>query len=121
MTQILIIEDDRDVSESIAFVLDYEGYSTELIREGNAALDRLSDPAYIPDVVVLDLHIPGVHGVELLDHLKSSARYKATQVMVISADVLLANKVGPRADLVCIKPFNIDELLDAIRALSEES
>jgi DNA-binding response OmpR family regulator len=114
----MIIEDDRDASESIAIVLNHEGYITALIREGNAALARLGDPACVPDVVVLDLHIPGVHGMDILDLLKSEPRYQSTQIIIMTADVLLANKVGSHADLVCIKPFNIDELLHAIRLLS---
>ena len=80
----------------------------ELIYNGNTALDRLS--LTVPDLVLLDLHLPGVTGVQILRHIRADKRLKHTLVIIISADVVLIKNLQDEADLGLIKPVGVKEL-----------
>jgi CheY-like chemotaxis protein len=102
---ILLVDDDEDIRESLAYVLQAEGYRVELASNGQEALERLhSGPA--PSVVVLDLMMPVMSGWQLLEEL--SALRSTVPVLVVSA------AVPPRPEGVagCLgKPFDLDTLL----------
>jgi len=106
----LIIEDDYDASLIFAEALQAAGFETEIIRSGDTALARLA--ATTPDAVVLDLHMPHVSGVDIMEQIRADERLAETQVIVATADPRLADTLQDDADLVLIKPISFSQLRD---------
>jgi DNA-binding response OmpR family regulator len=106
----LIIEDDYDLSNIFAEALQAAEFETEIVRTGDRAFERLSSTT--PDVVVLDLHLPGVAGTDLLRQIRTDPRLKETRVMVATADERLAETLQEEADLVLLKPISFRQLRD---------
>ncbi len=104
----LIIEDNQDQNLVFTTALNQAGFETESILEGSTAQVRLSE--VIPDVVVLDLHIPGVNGEALLRQIRSDKRLTDVRVMLATADASLAKDLQSQADLVLLKPISFAQL-----------
>lgn len=106
----LIIEDDPKLSMIFTETLKLADFETETVLDGQRALERLS--ALVPDVVVLDLHLPYVSGQDILQHIRADARLTHTRVMVVTADAALADSMEDEADLSLLKPVSIRQLRD---------
>lgn len=106
-----MIEDDESVSNMLSIVLATEGYETEMVADGHAAVHRLDgEPA---DLVLLDVMMPGVDGFEILRRMRATDGWEDTPVVVVSAlatdeDQWTGWQAG--ADYYLTKPFDIDEL-----------
>jgi DNA-binding response OmpR family regulator len=111
----LIIEDDRDILALFRHVLDLAGYRTEIIMHGKVAVEHLSRTR--PDIVLLDLGLPGVSGSEILVMMRADERLKDVPVVVITAHPLLAANLPVTPQLVLIKPVNIDQMSRLIQRI----
>ena len=112
----LIIEDDEDLSIIFTEALNAAGFQTETIRNGQLALDRLH--AVTPEVVSLDMHLPGVSGLDILKFIRSEKRLALTNVVVTTAAAVMAEQVRDTADFVLIKPITFGQLRDLTARLS---
>ena len=74
----LLIEDDRDIAALFRHVLDMAGYHTEIALNGLEAMEMLSSGT--PDIVLLDLQLPGVSGVDILKKMRADERLKTVPV-----------------------------------------
>src|SRR5512132_449329 len=90
----LIVEDDRDIVALFRHVMDLAGYHTEIILNGKAAADYLAQTR--PDIVLLDLGLPGISGVELLAIMHADERLKDVPVVVITAHAHLVETLPVR-------------------------
>jgi DNA-binding response OmpR family regulator len=114
-TRILVVDDDPNVAEVVSRYLEVEGYSVETVGDGKAALDRaLADP---PDLVVLDLMLPGMSGLEVCRRLRALA---PVPVIMLTArgeesDRVVGLELG--ADDYVAKPFSPKELVARVRAV----
>jgi DNA-binding response OmpR family regulator len=106
----LIIEDEIDLAEIFSQALQAAGFTTEVISRGDSAMARLDEIA--PEVIVLDLHLPGVDGSVILHHIREDARLTDTKVIVASADAVLAQSLDIDADLTLLKPVSFSQLRD---------
>lgn len=115
---IYIVEDDKDIAELIEFNLIKEGFDTEIIPNGNDAYEKiLSSP---PDLLLLDLMLPGLSGIEICKYIRISKHLKDLPIIMLTArsqetDKIIGLKTG--ADDYIAKPFGIKELIARIRAL----
>ncbi len=82
MPKILIVEDERLLNEAYDIVLSREGYNVECVFNGEEALDIF--PKFKPNLVLLDLRMPKVDGVEFLKRLKPAENYPKTKILVFS-------------------------------------
>lgn len=120
--RILIVEDENDLAELIAFHLRQEGYQAEICGNGRLGLERaLAAP---PDLIVLDLMLPEMLGSEVCRNLRKESRTAATPVLMLTAkgeeiDRVVGFEVG--ADDYVVKPFSLRELLLRIKALLRRS
>jgi len=109
---VLVVDDDFDIREALSDVLASEGYSVVTAADGGEALDRLR-AGIRPDVMLLDLMMPRVSGVEVIDALRKDESLRQIPVVVCSAN----RGYGPD-DLgvhdVLRKPVSVEELLDAV-------
>jgi len=113
---VLIIEDDIDISTFFSEALKSAGFAVDVVYDGAAAEKRLGE--IVPDVVVLDLHLPLVGGIRLLKQIRSDSRLLQTRVLVATANDSLVNVVHKDADMVLIKPIGIRQLRAAVEKLS---
>ena len=109
----LVVEDDESVRELLTDVLAGEGYSILQAQDGEEAmqlLDELILPANVPCVVLLDMMLPDVSGVGVLDHLRAQGAQVPVVAMSASmAQVAAARAAGTRAALA--KPFDLNQLV----------
>jgi CheY-like chemotaxis protein len=119
MAGILLIEDDRDIRESIAEVLQEEGYRVSLARTGVDALEQLGKSQRLPAAIVLDLMMPVMDGWEFWSLQQSHQDWASIPVVVISADTNAKDKASSLHPIACLrKPLDIEELLAILARLS---
>ncbi len=113
--RILVVDDDANVSEVVSRYLLREGFSVEVVGDGRTALDRaLADP---PDLVVLDLMLPGIDGLEVCRRLRALAPVPVIMLTARSdeSDRVIGLELG--ADDYITKPFSPKELVARVRAV----
>jgi len=111
----LIVEDDRDIAALFRHVLDIAGYHTEIEMHGKEALKHLDSVR--PDIVLLDLHLPGVSGVQILERMRADERLKSVPVVVVTAYARDADSLPVEPDLILLKPVNLDQLSNLVQRL----
>ncbi len=114
---VLIIEDHRDIAEMLCAFLEGRGYEVDYAANGIAGLN-LSRKEDV-DVIVLDLMLPGLDGIDLCRRLREDARSDVPILMLTARDTLEDKIAGldAGADDYLVKPFEIDELEARLRAL----
>lgn len=112
--KILIIEDDRDIRETLRELLEMEGYGVSLMADGQEALIHLQANGP-PDLILLDLMMPGMSGWELIEKLQNDPRLALIPVLVLSASQPRQWPGGASGYLR--KPMQINELLEKIHEL----
>lgn len=116
-TQILVIEDVPDMSQLICLYMNKAGFETTAFEKAEDALKKLEE-GYIPDLVLLDLNLPGMSGFEFLKKFRTD--FKATiPVMIVSArdaDEDIIEGLGCGADEFVTKPFSPKVLVAKVQA-----
>lgn len=113
---ILLVEDDDELRDIVAEILEAEGYEVIPARHGQQVLDFLHAADTLPALVLLDLMMPIVNGWECLRAIKAEERLRSIPVVLMTA---LAGDRPGNADAVLRKPLRIDELLDVVTLLVE--
>jgi DNA-binding response OmpR family regulator len=113
--QILIVEDEPSVGEVVSLYLRRAGYTVNVVRDGQTALDTLE--RHLPALVVLDLMLPGVDGWKITRHLRERGN---TPIIILTArrdeaDRIAGLEMG--ADDYVVKPFSPQELVSRVRAV----
>lgn len=115
---ILIIEDDIDSGFIFSEALRSAGLKSEVVTDGAAAEQRLTE--VVPDLVLLDLHLPLVGGIKLLHQIRHDERLRQTKVIVVTANDHLTDLVERDADDVLIKPVAIKHLCRVVNQFLPE-
>lgn len=115
---IFIVEDEEDIRELLVFNLEREGFDVRAFASGDEALAQLSTRR--PDLMLLDLMLPGTDGVEICRRLRQDPAGRSVPVIMVTAkgeesDVVLGLGIG--ADDYITKPFNVRELVARVRAV----
>ncbi len=116
MARLLLVEDNADLAFGLRAVLEFEGHEVEIAEDGDRGLERARE--YAPDLVILDLMLPGKGGYEVLRELRGAG--VRTPVLILTArsqesDVVMGFDLG--ADDYVTKPFSTLELVARVRAL----
>jgi CheY-like chemotaxis protein len=111
----LIIEDDKKLADIFSITLRND-FDVEVIAEGEMALSRLAES--VPALVVLDIHLPQVSGLDILRQLRADDRLKSTRVIVATADGLRGIDLKGMADLVLFKPVSPSQLQNLAQRLT---
>ena len=115
---VLVVEDDPDSSLLFHEVLRMADFDVEVAANGAIAIQCLQE--MIPAVVVLDLHLPIVGGIRVLQHIRSDPRLAQTRVLVATANDRLVSEVESQADVVLIKPIGINKFRRAVQQLAQQ-
>jgi DNA-binding response OmpR family regulator len=117
-TKVLIVEDEEDIRDLLYYNLSREGFRASVAEDGVKALEKIRQDA--PDIVLLDLMLPGLDGLELTRRLRRDARTAHLPVVMLTAkkeevDRIVGLELG--ADDYVTKPFNLRELILRMRAV----
>lgn len=115
MTRILIVEDEPSLSEPLAFLLQREGYETEIAGDGRAALTVFDRAG--ADLVLLDLMLPGLSGTEVCRELRTRSSVPIIMLTAKDSEVDIVVGLELGADDYVTKPYSSRELLARIRAV----
>jgi len=121
LPRIFVVDDEPDVVELLRTILELEGFEVESACEGRVALARiLADP---PDLLILDLMMPGLDGMEMLKLLRLDPQGADLPVMILSARTGQIDQIGSLqlgANAYICKPFSNRELIAQVRQLLGE-
>jgi two-component system, OmpR family, response regulator MtrA len=118
MARIFIVDDDTDIRQLVAYALVDEGHEVSVAKDGAEALEVLLESSL--DLVVLDIMMPSVAGFEVLQRLNEAAARDDVKVLILTAkgserDWEQGFALG--ADMYMTKPFDPEELIEAVREL----
>jgi len=118
-TLIVIVEDDDDIRELLEYNLKKEGFPTMPFNDSVGVVDNLEASAKLPDLILLDLMLPGGSGISLCQEIRKSKKLKHTPVLMVTAkseesDIVYGLEKG--ADDYIIKPFSPRELLARVKS-----
>ena len=119
MTRVLVVEDEAQIARALQINLRVHGYEALTAPSGEAALDAAASTP--PDIVVLDLGLPGMDGVDVIRRLRE---WTSVPIIVLSARHAAEDKVealDAGADDYVTKPFGLEELLARLRAAARRS
>ena len=116
--RILVVEDEEDILELVTYNLMREGYQVEGVRTGEEALAAVNRD--LPDLIVLDLMLPGVDGMEICRQIRANSRYQHVPLVMLTAkteesDIVSGLELG--ADDYITKPFSPKELVARVRVV----
>jgi CheY-like chemotaxis protein len=114
----LVIDDAEDWAAVYSKVLEIIGFETAVIGNGNTAVAELQK--LTPVLVLLDLHLPGVSGRDILAFIREQPHLTNTKVILITADIVWAKDLREKADMVLIKPMGFQGMLDAVNTLMSQ-
>jgi len=119
--KVLVVEDEANMAKAIQRALIRSGYVVELAASGVEAGIKLAN--FQPDLVTLDLNMPGMSGLEVLQYMNSNEAYSVVKVLLVSAagKAELIRGMSSGADAVLEKPFQNEELLSAVNELLSET
>jgi len=120
--KILIVDDEKDIVDLVAYNLEKEGYETLKALDGEKALQLVRTRT--PDLVVLDLMLPGIQGLEVCKRIRKLPETSAVPIIMLTAkgeeiDKVLGLEIG--ADDYITKPFSVKELLARVKAVLRRS
>src|SRR5436309_10132195 len=116
----LIIEDDADIAESVRYNLESAGFKTLVASTGEHGLSLALDTQNPPAVIVLDLMLPGMNGIEICRRLRRENQTRRTPIIMLTAKTSEADRIAGLdvgADDYIAKPFSVRELLARVRAV----
>ncbi|MFH1729015.1 MAG: response regulator [Pseudomonadota bacterium] len=116
--KILIVEDDKDTARLLDVIVKSAGFESKIVNDGEEALDIIEE--YHPDLVLLDLMMPKVHGFAVCKQIRDNRNYDDIKILIVSAksftaDMKKAEELGANGYLT--KPFRKAELIDEMNKL----
>ena len=112
--KVLVVDDDPDIRESLAEVLEDEGYQVATAVDGRDALLKLRGPGLAPSVILLDLMMPVMSGVQFCAEKQRDPLLAPIPVVIVSADGNLKRKAESLGGEYIAKPVRIEQVLDVI-------
>jgi DNA-binding response OmpR family regulator len=116
--RVLIADDEPNIVASLEFLMEQAGYEVKVAANGQEALELAA--SFRPDLVLLDVMMPGKNGYEVCQSLKSDPATRAVKVVMLSAkgrDVEVAKGLELGADAYVTKPFSTRDLVAQIRGM----
>jgi DNA-binding response OmpR family regulator len=113
--RVLVVEDEPAIADSVAYALRGEGFDVDIVEDGESALEAARADGY--DVMLLDLMLPGVSGLEVCRRLRAESAIPILMLTARTAEVERVLGLEAGADDYVVKPFSMPELVSRIRAI----
>jgi DNA-binding response OmpR family regulator len=116
--EILIVDDEPSIVVPIQFLMEQQGYSVLIAENGHDALDMIYK--YIPDLVLLDIMLPGIDGYEVCEIVRLNPKLRGVKVIFLTAkgrEVEIAKGLALGADAYITKPFSNAELVAKVKTV----
>jgi DNA-binding response OmpR family regulator len=120
--EILIVDDEPNVVMPIQFLMEQQGYRVMIAERGEDALDLIYQ--YKPDLVLLDIMLPGIDGYEVCEILRLNPNYRNIKIIFLTAkgrEVEIAKGLALGADAYITKPFSNIELVATVKEILEKT
>jgi two-component system, OmpR family, alkaline phosphatase synthesis response regulator PhoP len=120
MQNILIVEDDADIAESLHYNFRRDGFRSTIAESGEKGLRIALDHKTTPDLIILDLMLPGMSGMELCRRLRREPMTEKTPIIMLTARAAETEKITgleTGADDYIVKPFSVKEVIARVRAV----
>lgn len=124
LPNILIIEDDADIAESLHYNFRREGYRASIAESGEKGLRIALDEKTTPSLIILDLMLPGMSGLEICRRLRRETLTEKTPIIMLTAKAVETDRIvglDSGADDYIVKPFSVRELIARVRAVMRRS
>jgi DNA-binding response OmpR family regulator len=119
--KVLIVDDEANIVISLEFLMQQAGYQVDIARTGDEALVKVDQ--FAPDLVLLDVMLPGANGFDILQHVRQNPARQAMAVIMLTAkgrDVEVSKGLALGANAYITKPFSTRDLLAEVRRCLEE-
>jgi DNA-binding response OmpR family regulator len=120
--EILIVDDEPSIVVPIQFLMEQQGYNVIIAENGENALDVIFK--YKPDLILLDIMLPGIDGYEICEILRLNPLYRDIKIIILTAkgrEVEIAKGMALGADAYITKPFSNAEIVAKVKELLESS
>lgn len=117
---VLIIEDDPDIAEVLRYGLEQENFKTRVALTGEEGLSASLDKQNPPSLILLDLLLPGMSGIELCRRLRCESLTRNTPVVIVTAkasDQDIATSLELGVEHYIMKPFSVREVIACVKSL----
>lgn len=118
-SDILLVEDEASSAEALAILLRMNGFEVRLAADGREALDRIAERR--PDLVLSDIMMPGMSGLELLDTLRDDPQLADLPVVLMSSAYRALEAAGEKASALLEKPLDFRRLVPKLHSLLGDS
>ncbi|MGD8366992.1 MAG: response regulator [Desulfobacterales bacterium] len=116
--KILIVDDEPNIVVPLQFLMEQNGFDVRIADTGETAIDLIT--RFRPDLILLDIMLPGVNGLEVCQMLREDTALKKTKIILVSAlgrDVDIAKGMAMGADAYITKPFSNREIVTRVKEL----
>jgi two-component system, OmpR family, alkaline phosphatase synthesis response regulator PhoP len=120
--KILIVDDEPNIIVPLEFLMEQNNYDVKVAQTGEKALDLIE--TYRPDLILLDIMLPGIDGYEVCQKIRSNPDFKTTKIIFVSAmarAIDIAKGMGLSADDSITKPFSNSLVVDRVNTLLGQS
>ena len=120
--EILIVDDEPGVVVALQFLMEQQGYNVLVAQRGEDALDLIYK--YKPDLVILDIMLPGIDGYEVCEIVRLNPDYRDIKILFLTArrdEVEIAKGLALGADAYITKPFSNDKFVAAVNEVLEST
>ena len=115
---VFIVEDDYDIAEVLRFNLEHKGYKVIWEENGENAFEKIIKD--VPDLLILDLALPGISGIDLCRYLKNNIKTKHMPILILTAKIKKEDRaaaIAAGADDYVTKPFTLKDILKRVNGL----
>lgn len=120
--KILIVDDEPNILISLEYLMQREGFEVSVARDGEQALEAIARD--VPDLVLLDVMMPGKTGLEVCQHVRANDGLRAVRIVMLTAkgrETDVAKGLALGANAYVTKPFSTRDLVAKVRALLQDS
>lgn len=114
--KVLIVDDEANIVISLEFLMEQAGYAVAIARNGDEALEKIE--GFRPDLVLLDVMLPGVNGFDILQRVRQQPEYRNMAIIMLTAkgrEVEVTKGLALGANAYITKPFSTRDLLAEVR------
>lgn len=120
VSRVLIVEDNPDICEMLRYNIERFGIDARVAETGEIGLIYALDPDEKPDLIILDVMLPGMNGIDVCRRLRREDRTRETPIIMLTAKGSEADRIkglASGANEYIVKPFSIREMMERIRAM----